>query len=452
MQAVSPSGEGWYKLCGAIVACCRAAPCGWLRFGVAFAFCAMADTCVLCCSVKGDKRMRAIERIMRRMATYVPRSLLALQAATDAAACIPGSRRFHLAFSGMDVHACRATAEFGSGEWLWTGDAGGPIHELTLVEDERRLVIYIHGGAFALCGPGTHGTMTCRIAHATAALVLAVGYRRAPQHSFPAALEDVFAVYQTVIRSFPPSRIVVMGESAGGNLSVALCLKLQRSNVELPGGLILISPWLDLSHRCWPSWSDTKDYLHQELLSAFIDAYVNTGTVKDELTSPLLANDLRFLPQTLLIYGGAEHFRGQSERFAERMGPERIRVVIGADMVHGFPIFGGVAYGQLGRCIAFGAAAVLALVLLAAAVLAAFAVAYCDACADRGLPVAAVAVVAVASAAALFRAWRLFTRLQCGETSCDETGADLANPLEAFEHMKVFAAQIWQDAALVLEP
>merc|ERR1712032_1431805 len=127
------------------------------------------------------------------------------------------------------------------------------------------------------------------------------------------------------------------------------------------------------------------------------------GVANHELASPLLAGDLGFLPRTLLMYGGAEDLRGQADLFAQRVGRDRICVVVGSDMVHGFPIFGGVAYGRTGHYIACVSAVILALVLFLTGSLLASAVFYCDACPNRGLLAAGVAVVGVAFAAALVR-------------------------------------------------
>merc|ERR1712032_710148 len=173
----------------------------------------------------------------------------------------------------------------------------------------------------------------------------------------------------------------------------------------------------------------------------------NGEAANHELASPLLADDLRFLPRTLLMYGGAEALRGQAEVFAERVGRERICVVVGSDMVHGFPIFSGVAYGQTGRYIACASVAILALVLFLTGLLLAAALVYCDACPGRGPLAAAAALVGIAFAAALLRARFVYARLRCAGTNCNETTAELTDPLQAFSRIKLFAAEIWQDSA-----
>merc|ERR1719379_1252693 len=98
-------------------------------------------------------------------------------------------RRAHLVLTGSALEACDAQELWGGGEWLWPTGKPGPAKVLELPQQERRLVFYIHGGAFALCNPATHRAITCNVARATNALVLVVDYRRPPDHPYPAALD-----------------------------------------------------------------------------------------------------------------------------------------------------------------------------------------------------------------------------------------------------------------------
>jgi len=390
--------------------------------------------------------MRAIERAMRRFGVGTPRSMLALQLGTDVASRIPFARRFYLAFNGMDVQACDAAAEVGGGEWLWGNGLNGPKSVLESAEEDRRLVIYIHGGAFVLCNPATQRPISCGIAYVTQALVLAIDYRRAPQHSFPAALDDVVSVYRTVITSFPSSNIVVGGESAGANLSVALCLRLKQLELPLPGGLFLISPWLDLSDLRCPSWKHTKDFLHPELLSDFARAYADAETSRNELVSPLRATELGLLPPTLLIYGGAEDLSLQGARFAMRLRQAGVHIeeFVGLDMVHGFPVFADVAYGLLGRYVVFAVILVFAVVLVFFAVAGAFSLASCSTRSSCTISSVVLGIAVVGWVVASIRGWLQRARLCRDDVILAKGPTELPAPLEAFRRIGAFATEIWR--------
>ncbi|KAI0907817.1 alpha/beta hydrolase fold-domain-containing protein [Ustulina deusta] len=180
----------------------------------------------------------------------------------------------------------------------WTGYRAGAAKDepLPAIPEEQKYeemmkecknattVLYFHGGAYFLCGPSTHRALTKRLAKATGGRVYSVRYRLAPQHPFPAALLDALVSYFTLLYPPPgsmheavsPRDIVFGGDSAGGNLILALTqtlLQLRRQNtkiawfgmkraVPLPGGITLLSPWLDMM-QSMPSWMTNRkwDYL-----------------------------------------------------------------------------------------------------------------------------------------------------------------------------------------------
>ena len=185
-----------------------AAPLSWLAFFPKYAVCSLPQLCVLCCSHNGQSRMDAIEQLMRRGAAGAPRNMRALQLFTDIVAVIPGFRWFYLWCRGHDVQVCDATREWGGGEWIWQAGIGGPEDIFALPKEERRLILYFHGGAFVLCNSATHRALTYSIAHVTGMPVLSAQYRRAPQHRFPAALDDALEIYCKVINSFDPSHAI----------------------------------------------------------------------------------------------------------------------------------------------------------------------------------------------------------------------------------------------------
>jgi acetyl esterase/lipase len=127
--------------------------------------------------------------------------------------------------------------------------AGVPVEVLTPPDPRAGVhLLYVHGGAFALGSPRTHRGLTRRLAIAAHARVIVPAYRLAPEHPYPAALTDLLGVYRALLaEGVLASRIVVAGESAGGNLVLALAQSLLAENEPQPAGLVLLSPWADLA-------------------------------------------------------------------------------------------------------------------------------------------------------------------------------------------------------------
>ena len=126
---------------------------------------------------------------------------------------------------------------------------GVPCESTTFGPVGNDLVIaYFHGGGYVVSSPQTHRDIAAHLAKATGARVLNVGYRLAPEHLFPAALEDAEAVYRSLLEDgCNPGRIVLAGDSAGGGLAAALLVKLRDEGAELPAGAALLCPWADLA-------------------------------------------------------------------------------------------------------------------------------------------------------------------------------------------------------------
>lgn len=114
--------------------------------------------------------------------------------------------------------------------------------------DNGLVIVYFHGGGYVVSSPQTHRDIAAHLAKATGAQVLNVGYRLAPEHLFPAALEDAEAVYRSLLDDgCQPGRIVLAGDSAGGGLAAALLVKLRDAGAALPAGAALLCPWADLA-------------------------------------------------------------------------------------------------------------------------------------------------------------------------------------------------------------
>ncbi len=114
-------------------------------------------------------------------------------------------------------------------------------------------VLYLHGGGFTIGSPATHRALATHLATASGATVHVLDYRLAPEHPFPAALDDVLAAYRELLdRGAAPARTALAGDSAGGWLALSAALRLRDAGDPRPGALGLISPWLDLQGSAWP--------------------------------------------------------------------------------------------------------------------------------------------------------------------------------------------------------
>ena len=176
-------------------------------------------------------------------------------------------------------------------------------------------LLYLHGGGFCIGNPLSHRPLTSRLARATALPTWVPDYRLAPEHPFPAAIDDVVASYRALRRLYPAERIVVGGDSAGGALAMALALQLREDGEALPAALLLLSPVTDPT---WQSQSmQTRASVDPVLHRAWLDQAV--GWYQAPATAMLhrpLELDLRGLPPLLIQVGDDEMLRDDSIRLA----------------------------------------------------------------------------------------------------------------------------------------
>lgn len=216
---------------------------------------------------------------------------------------------------------------FFTGEWL-----------VPVKADDQRVVLYLHGGGYVSGSPATHLAITAQLAREAGARLFALDYRLAPEHPFPAALEDAWAAYWWLLteQHVAPSQIVVAGDSAGGGLTLALLLALRDAGMPLPAGAVGLSPWLDLTlSGATLTTNAGTDYLNRDILRASAQMYSHGHALDEPLLSPLYA-DLRGLPPLLLQAGGAEMLLDDSRRFAARAREAGVAVelAIYPHMVH----------------------------------------------------------------------------------------------------------------------
>jgi acetyl esterase/lipase len=218
--------------------------------------------------------------------------------------------------------------------------------------DEARVLMFFHGGGYCSGSLISHRRMVTEAGRAAGMRTLAVDYRLAPEHPFPAALEDALAAWRWLRRQgITAHRIIVGGDSAGGGLSVALINALLAADQEAPACAWLVSPWTDLTLS--GTTLQTKDavdpLIHKGYLAELAEAYVPTGVDRrDPRLSPLFA-DLRGLPPTLVQVGSEETLLADATRFAEAAGAAGVPVTleIWPHMIHAWPLWNaGLSAGR----------------------------------------------------------------------------------------------------------
>jgi acetyl esterase/lipase len=186
------------------------------------------------------------------------------------------------------------------------GELGGrPVEVLTpRGRADGRTVLYLHGGGFTIGSPVTHRALASHLAVASGASVHVLDYRLAPEHPFPAALDDAVAAYRDLLaRGARPARTVLAGDSAGGWLTLAAALRLRDDGDPLPAALGLVSPWLDLRGTAWPA-GRTDAMLRPDWLRRCAAGFT-AGTGAHAREFALLDADLAGLPP-MTVHAGSE--------------------------------------------------------------------------------------------------------------------------------------------------
>ncbi len=182
------------------------------------------------------------------------------------------------------------------------------------------VILYLHGGAYALGSVNVHRELVARLASAAGIRALAINYRLAPEHPFPAALDDTLAAYQWLLdQGYAPDQIVLAGDSAGGGLALAALVALREAGQPLPAAAVCLSPWVDLALR--------GDSIHQNAsrdpildphsLAKYAGYYAGDLDPASPFVSPLYA-DLQGLPPLLIHVGANEILLDDATRLAER--------------------------------------------------------------------------------------------------------------------------------------
>lgn len=212
-------------------------------------------------------------------------------------------------------------------------DAGGVPAEWILPGSgvsSDRTILFLHGGSYTTGSIGSYRSLAANIALAAGARTLIIGYRLAPEHPFPAAVEDAAAAYRWIINGHAgPGKVVIAGDSSGGSLALALAVYLRDHGVPLPAGLVSIAPMTDLlmTGDTWKRNAKTDVVICPHKERAFAEMYLGGADPKNPYASPLYA-DLRGLPPIFIQVGAPEVLLSDSTRLADRARKVGVEVTV----------------------------------------------------------------------------------------------------------------------------
>ena len=208
-----------------------------------------------------------------------------------------------------EVKVERVSAPVAPAEWLRPpGAAAG------------RVVLYLHGGGYVIGSPRSHRHLAAAVAAAGQASALLLDYRLAPEHPYPAAVDDATAAYRWLLdQGIAPGHIVIGGDSAGGGLTMATLLALREARLPLPAGGVCISPWVDLtfSGASYRTRAAVDPIVTRPGIDEMARAYLGATAARAPLASPLFA-DLRGLPPLLIHVGSDEVLLDDAVQLADR--------------------------------------------------------------------------------------------------------------------------------------
>ena len=215
---------------------------------------------------------------------------------------------------------------------------GVPVEKLAREDDASRAILYVHGGGFVAGSPRTHRAITGRLA-ARVAPVWAVDYRLAPEHPFPAAIDDVLAVYRALVER--DARVVIGGDSAGGCLTLAVMHAILEARLPKPRALFAISPVTDFV-EAFPSRREnarSDAMFTPEIFDALRPAYIGGADRSNARLSPF-RGDVREFPPTLLQCARGEMLRDDSVYFANKLRDAGVPVKLDVweRVFHAWPI------------------------------------------------------------------------------------------------------------------
>ena len=207
----------------------------------------------------------------------------------------------------------------------------------------RHAILYCHGGGYTSGNLGYARVLASKLAHVTGYDVLSFEYRLAPEHPYPAAVEDALQAWDhLMLLGYGAQDIILAGDSTGGNLALVLCLRLRGAGRRLPGGLVLFSPWTDMT-MSGPSYGE-RAAIDPMLTANYIDAVRRAYAPGEDFSHPELSplfGDLSGFPRTLVQVGDHEILFSDAQRLAEALRRQNVpaRLEVSEGMWHVFQMF-----------------------------------------------------------------------------------------------------------------
>lgn len=201
----------------------------------------------------------------------------------------------------------------------------GERHQPQRRTDPRWAMLFLHGGGYLMGSPASHRNIASRLASSAGINVYVPQYRLAPENPYPAQLDDAEAAFMALLgMGFDASKIVVGGDSAGGNLTLALAQRLRDRGVTLPAALVLISPWTDATLSQLPE-HDSDALLPKAWTRSIRPGFVSDALLSDPKVSPVLA-DFSAFPPTLIQSASAELLANDAQRLHQAMNNAGVAV------------------------------------------------------------------------------------------------------------------------------
>ena len=225
-------------------------------------------------------------------------------------------------------------------------DVGGVPAEWITTPDviSNHVILYLHGGGYIAGSIATHRDLVGRISRAAKARILIIDYRLAPEHPFPAALDDAVKAYQWLVSNekIDPKNIIIGGDSAGGGLAISILVKLREKGIGLPIAAFCLSPWTDLAGtgETIKTKAELDPFVTPKDGEFMAKLYLKETDPKNYLASPLYA-DLEGLPPLYIQVGTSEILLDDSLRLAEKAKKAGVDVELDVweDMIHVFAAF-----------------------------------------------------------------------------------------------------------------
>ena len=207
-----------------------------------------------------------------------------------------------------------------------------------------KVIVYFHGGGYVAGSPQGHKTILAQLALDTKGLVVAVDYRLAPEHPFPAPQDDCLAVALLVLKTYDDKKVTLAGDSAGGALAITTALELSKIEVVQPEKLVLISPWVDPTASTGTIITNEKnDFLVSEFLNPSFEHLMQGQDPHNERVT-FLNTSLNALPKTLVQCGKGEMFYDQIVDFCDRAKAQGVDLELQAyrSQFHVFQLFSAI--------------------------------------------------------------------------------------------------------------